>query len=179
MANSGNSGKICRISPLQQALFATYYNIKAVKVKKIPVIFPPINTIKFSYEKQAKIWPDPNLKLMDQVRRSPLPHYAYRTEQAYCQWIVRLIRFFDAKVGSSAESLVDHRFRRFAKCMKYRKVYDFKTFENVGFFRGHFRLVVETLYGTQGNLLFGTEKVENQAPMRAQHPGNLLHRLDP
>nr|WP_281047824.1 integron integrase [Syntrophotalea carbinolica] len=36
---------------------------------------------------------------MDQVREVlRYHHYAYRTEQNYCQWIVRFIRFFDAKI---------------------------------------------------------------------------------
>lgn len=49
-------------------------------------------------ESQSKFRPDPNLKLMDQVREVlRYHHYAYRTEQAYCQWIVNYIRFFDKK----------------------------------------------------------------------------------
>ncbi|MDA3903732.1 MAG: phage integrase N-terminal SAM-like domain-containing protein [Desulfuromusa sp.] len=38
--------------------------------------------------------PDPDFKLMDQVRKTlRYVHYAYRTEQSYCQWILRHIRF--------------------------------------------------------------------------------------
>lgn len=38
--------------------------------------------------------PQPDLKLMDQVREVlRYYHYAYRTEQSYCQWIIRYIRF--------------------------------------------------------------------------------------
>jgi integron integrase len=49
-------------------------------------------------ETKAKFRPDPELKLMDQVRQVlRYHHYAYRTEQAYCDWIVRYIRFFDSK----------------------------------------------------------------------------------
>jgi len=45
-----------------------------------------------------KFQPDPGLKLMDQVRQVlRYHHYAYRTEQTYCYWIVRYIRFFQAK----------------------------------------------------------------------------------
>ncbi len=45
-------------------------------------------------ESQSKFQPDPKLKLMDQVREVlRYHHYAYRTEQAYCQWILRYIRF--------------------------------------------------------------------------------------
>ena len=41
-------------------------------------------------ESNKKFKPDPRLKLMDQVRQVlRYHHYAYRTEQAYCDWIVR------------------------------------------------------------------------------------------
>ena len=47
---------------------------------------------------KLKFRPDPDLKLMDQVRQVlRYHHYAYRTEQTYCDWIVRYIRFFGAK----------------------------------------------------------------------------------
>ena len=39
--------------------------------------------------------PNPDLKLMDQVREVlRYHHYAYRTEQSYCQSILRYIRFY-------------------------------------------------------------------------------------
>jgi integron integrase len=42
--------------------------------------------------------PDPGLKLMDQVRQVlRYHHYAYRTEQTYCDWIVSYIRFHGGK----------------------------------------------------------------------------------
>lgn len=45
-------------------------------------------------ESQSKFHPDPKLRLMDQVKEvMRCHHYAYRTEQAYCQWILRYIRF--------------------------------------------------------------------------------------
>jgi hypothetical protein len=38
--------------------------------------------------------PNPKLKLMDQVREVlRVKHYAIRTEQAYCDWIRRYVRF--------------------------------------------------------------------------------------
>jgi len=44
---------------------------------------------------KAQFKPDPDLKLMDQVREVlRYNHYAYRTEQSYCQWILRYIRFY-------------------------------------------------------------------------------------
>jgi hypothetical protein len=45
-------------------------------------------------EIKPKFRPDPKLKLMDQVRQVlRYHHYAYRTEQTYCDWIVRYIKF--------------------------------------------------------------------------------------
>lgn len=42
--------------------------------------------------------PDPNLRLMDQVRQVlRYHHYAYRTEQTYCDWIKRYIHYHGAK----------------------------------------------------------------------------------
>ncbi|MGA9539120.1 MAG: phage integrase N-terminal SAM-like domain-containing protein [Desulfobacterales bacterium] len=42
--------------------------------------------------------PDPILKLMDQVHLVLLHHhYAYRTEQTYCNWILRYIKFHGSK----------------------------------------------------------------------------------
>src|SRR5690348_1632167 len=38
--------------------------------------------------------PNPKLKLMDQVREvMRVRHYAIRTEQSYCDWIRRYVRF--------------------------------------------------------------------------------------
>ncbi|MBU1344931.1 MAG: integron integrase [Proteobacteria bacterium] len=49
-------------------------------------------------ESQPKFHPNPKLKLMDQVREVlRYHHYAYRTEQAYCHWILRYIYFFGSK----------------------------------------------------------------------------------
>ncbi len=51
-----------------------------------------------SDEKKPKFSPNPNLKLMDQVREVlRYRHYAYRTEQTYCQWILRYITYFGGK----------------------------------------------------------------------------------
>jgi integron integrase len=45
-----------------------------------------------------KFRPNPSLKLMDQVREVlRYHHYAYRTEQTYCQWILRYINYFGGK----------------------------------------------------------------------------------
>ena len=49
-------------------------------------------------ESKAKFRPDSNLRLMEQVRQVlRYHHYAYRTEQTYCDWILRYIRFHGAK----------------------------------------------------------------------------------
>ena len=48
---------------------------------------------------KPKYLPDPDLKLMDQVRQvMRYYHYAYRTESAYCDWIVRYIKFHDGRL---------------------------------------------------------------------------------
>jgi integron integrase len=49
-------------------------------------------------ESKAKFRPNPELQLMDQVREVlRYHHYAYKTEQTYCRWIIRYIRFFGGK----------------------------------------------------------------------------------
>jgi integron integrase len=46
----------------------------------------------------GKFRPDPESKLMDQVREVlRYHHYAYRTEQTYCSWIVRFLQFYGMK----------------------------------------------------------------------------------
>jgi hypothetical protein len=45
-----------------------------------------------------KFKPDPKSKMMDQVRQVlRYHHYAYRTEQTYCDWILRYIKFHGGK----------------------------------------------------------------------------------
>ena len=49
-------------------------------------------------ENERKFIPDPELKLMDQVRETlRYYHYARSTEKSYCQWILRYIYFYEAK----------------------------------------------------------------------------------
>ena len=49
-------------------------------------------------ESKAKFIPNPKKRLMDQVREVlRYHHYAYRTEQIYCQWIVRFVKFYESK----------------------------------------------------------------------------------
>ena len=47
---------------------------------------------------KPKFRPEPKLRLLDQVRQVlRYHHYAYRTEQTYCDWIVRYVKFHGAK----------------------------------------------------------------------------------
>jgi integron integrase len=49
-------------------------------------------------EGKKKFRPNPDLKLMDQVREVlRYYHYAYRTEQTYCDWIKRYLKFHGMK----------------------------------------------------------------------------------
>ena len=49
-------------------------------------------------ENSKKFRPDPDLRVMDQVRQVLRDHhYAYRTEQTYCDWITRYIRYHGSK----------------------------------------------------------------------------------
>ncbi|MDK9706892.1 MAG: phage integrase N-terminal SAM-like domain-containing protein [Desulforhopalus sp.] len=46
----------------------------------------------------TKFRPNPTFDLMDQVCEVlRYHHYAYRTEQTYCQWILRYIHYFGSK----------------------------------------------------------------------------------
>ena len=50
-------------------------------------------------ENKKKFFPNPDLKLLDQVRETlRYYHYARSTERTYCQWIMRYIYFFEKKV---------------------------------------------------------------------------------
>lgn len=66
-------------------------------------------------ENKPKFRPNPKLKLMDQVREVlRYHHYAYRTEQTYCQWILRYIYHFGGKThpanlgAKDVESFLSH-----------------------------------------------------------------------
>lgn len=49
-------------------------------------------------ENKSKFIPNPQLKLMDQVRETlRYYHYARSTEKSYCQWILRYIYFYEKK----------------------------------------------------------------------------------
>jgi hypothetical protein len=68
------------------------------KVENIPLVFPPADIINLSYERQVKIPARPRLEAHGSSRQVlRYHHYVYRTEQTYCDWILRYIRFFKAK----------------------------------------------------------------------------------
>lgn len=49
-------------------------------------------------DEKRKFRPNPDLKLMDQVKEVlRYHHYAYRTEQTYCDWIKRFLKFYGYK----------------------------------------------------------------------------------
>ena len=48
----------------------------------------------------------------------------------------------------------------------------------IGFSDTQFRLVVEALHNAAGHGPFGSEPVQDQGSMGAQHTGHLLHRLE-
>ena len=59
-------------------------------------------------ENSKKFRPDPKLRLMDQVRQGlRYHHYAYRTEQTYCDWIMRYIRYHGGKTHPLMKSQVE------------------------------------------------------------------------
>ena len=57
----------------------------------------PLNMVEIMKEQnnlQPKFIPDQDLKLMDQVRQVlRYHHYSYRTEQSYCSWVKRYVKF--------------------------------------------------------------------------------------
>jgi len=64
---------------------------------------------------KPKFKPDPELRLMDQARQVlRYHHYSYRTEQTYCEWIIRFIKFHGSQkhpmeMGKSEiESFLSH-----------------------------------------------------------------------
>lgn len=63
-------------------------------------------------ENEPIFQPNPDIKLMDQVREIlRYHHYAYRTEKSYCQWILRYIHFFGGK--THPKQLSAHHVERF------------------------------------------------------------------
>lgn len=55
--------------------------------------------ITVAMENKKKFTPNPNYKLLDQVRETlRYYHYAKSTEKTYCQWITRYIYFFKKKI---------------------------------------------------------------------------------
>jgi hypothetical protein len=71
------------------------------------------------------------------------------------------------KLASSKEPVRDARFRQFTKCMIQGSFCDVEGAEAVGFSHGQLGLVVEALNDAAGELLFGTEAVQDQRAVRA------------
>jgi hypothetical protein len=62
--------------------------------KKSYCLFHILHNSVDSMENSKKFRPDTKLRLMDQIRQVlRYYHYAYRTEQTYCDWIMRYIRY--------------------------------------------------------------------------------------
>ncbi len=66
-------------------------------------------------ENKPKFKPNPDLRLIDQVRQVlRYHHYAYRTEQTYCDWIIRFIKFHGSQTHpkdmgkSETEAFLSH-----------------------------------------------------------------------
>ena len=63
---------------LSMSYLSIYYHIKVAEMENKP-----------------KFRPNPKLRLLEQTREVlRYHHYAYRTEQTYCQWILRYIHYF-------------------------------------------------------------------------------------
>lgn len=64
----------------------------------LSITYPEKESSRHIMEERAKFKPNPKLKLMDQVKEVlRYHHYAYRTEQTYCTWIVRFLQFYGMK----------------------------------------------------------------------------------
>ncbi len=66
-------------------------------------------------ENKPKFKPNPDLRLIDQVRQVlRYHHYSYRTEQTYCDWIMRFIKFHGSQTHpkdmgkSETEAFLSH-----------------------------------------------------------------------
>ena len=75
-------------------------------------------------ENKPKFHPNPKLKLMDQAREVlRYHHYAYRTEQTYCQWILRYIHHFGGRTHPrhlGAKDVEAPRFKAFSRPLRAR-----------------------------------------------------------
>ncbi len=75
-----------------------YFVNKAEKFLEYGILSMYEDTMAKNMESKPKFRPNPKLRLMDQVREVlRYHHYAYRTEQTYCKWILRYIRFYGGK----------------------------------------------------------------------------------
>ena len=70
------------------------------------MVSPPV-----AYE---SIIPNPKLKLLDQLREvMRLRHYSIRTEQCYCDWVRRYIRFHHMKLREELGAAPERKIEEF------------------------------------------------------------------
>ena len=80
-------------------MFEKYSFVECRDVTPISQIFITLNILPPNSQNKPKFRPNPKAKLMDQVREVlRFHHYAFRTEKAYCHWILRFIRFFECRI---------------------------------------------------------------------------------
>jgi integron integrase len=71
-------------------------------------------------ESKVKFKPNPEYRLMDQVREVlRYYHYAYRTEQSYCSWILQYIKFYGDK--THPKDMGKHEIERFLSHLAEKK----------------------------------------------------------
>ena len=71
-------------------------------------------------ESKAKFKPNPKYRLMDQVLEVlRYYHYAYRTEQSYCSWILQYIKFYGDKIHP--KDMGKHEVERFLSHLAEKK----------------------------------------------------------
>ena len=83
-----------------------------------------------------------------------------------------------AEEHSSVESVGEFWLGKLSKNMIQGEFSHSEGSKAVGFSHGDFGFVVETLDDPTGDHLLGLEIIENEGSVRAQHLGDLLHRLD-
>ena len=82
-------------------------------------------------------------------------------------------------LASSAESVGMLRLRQVAKCVIQSDFQRPAGAKPICPFGNHSGLAVEALDNATGELPLGSEPVEDQVAVRAQHAGHLLHRVEP
>jgi len=115
-------------------------------------------------ESKVKFKPNPEYRLMDQVREVlRYYHYAYRTEQSYCSWILQYIKFYDGNTHpkdmgkDEVERFLSHLTAATQKqalnalIFLYRKVLDIDLGDGIAPTRSKRRINLPTVF-TQGEV---------------------------